>query len=75
MAKEKKQADFKDPNNWYLLDEVCRFYHTATLSDAILHFEKCKEVFECNRYGVPNAMFSGATNSGVTARNISLIRS
>jgi hypothetical protein len=39
-------SKMRDVSNWYLLDEVCRFYHTALLSDVLPHFEKCKEVFD-----------------------------
>ena len=38
--------DWRKPENWYLLDEKCRCYHTALLEDAMEHFDKCKEVFE-----------------------------
>jgi hypothetical protein len=40
----KEQMSNKE--NWYLLDDVCRFYHTAILKDVFEHFEKCREVFD-----------------------------
>jgi hypothetical protein len=36
----------RDKNNWYMFDDVCRFYHTAMLKDVFEHFEKCREVFD-----------------------------
>lgn len=47
MAKDSSDEALKDKNNWYMLDDVCRVYHTAMLKDAMEHFLKCKEIFEC----------------------------
>lgn len=45
MNKEEMQK----VENWFLLDDVCKFYHTVMLKDAMEHFEKCREVFDrCN---------------------------
>ena len=43
--------------NWFLLDEVCKQYHTTTLEYAANQFVAAKEVQRCN-IGVP-----AATNS------------
>lgn len=40
------KEQMRDKNNWYLFDDVCRFYHTAMLKDVFEHFEKCREVFD-----------------------------
>ena len=40
------REQMRDKNNWYLFDDVCRFYHTAMLRDVFEHFEKCREVFD-----------------------------
>lgn len=45
LARSKKSEDMSKPTNWYMLDEVCRFYHTAMLSDAMQYFEGCREIF------------------------------
>lgn len=43
------KEEMRKTENWFFLDEVCRFYHTAILKDAMEHFEKCREVFDrCN---------------------------
>jgi hypothetical protein len=38
----------KDKDNWYMFDEVCRFYHTAKLKDAVYSFLQAKEAMECH---------------------------
>ena len=40
------KEQMRDKENWYLFDDVCRFYHTAMLRDVFEHFEKCREVFD-----------------------------
>lgn len=39
-------SEMRLTDNWYLLDEKCRFYHTARLRDTFEHFEHCREVFD-----------------------------
>lgn len=46
MAKDNDtdKPAFREKENWYMLDEKCRCYHTAMLKDAMEHFIKCKEI-------------------------------
>jgi len=49
MAKSDADEDLGKQDNWFLLDEVCKYYHTAKLEDALVHYLKCKEIFECKK--------------------------
>jgi hypothetical protein len=74
MSKEKTAVSFTDPTNWYMLDEVCRFYHTAMLGDAILQFEKSKELFECKERDARNAGVLVVPNYGDIVKSATLTR-
>jgi len=43
-------VSMKDPNNWYMFDEVCKHYHTAKLKDAVYSFLQAKENMECHNH-------------------------
>jgi hypothetical protein len=58
----------RDTSNWYMFDDVCRFYHTAILSDVLPHFEKCLEVFRCPGLPVQYAEGGECLGLGDTVR-------
>jgi len=47
----------KKEENWFLLDELCKQYHTTTLEHAVNQFVAAREVQRCN-IGVPAAINS-----------------
>lgn len=55
MARELDEEKMNQPANWYMFDEVCRFYHTATLKDATDEFIKIKEIMRWHNVGTPFA--------------------
>jgi hypothetical protein len=66
-------AQMRDEHNWYMFDEVCRFYHTAMLCDVLPHFEKCKEVFDgCRPLDAHNAEEMVPLGLGDTVRLVDL---
>jgi len=54
MAKSDKDEDLGKQDNWFLLDDVCKFYHTAKLKDVLVHFLKAKEILECKPQKQPS---------------------
>ena len=50
MARKDDDKSLNDINNWFLLDETCPKWHTATLEDATNQFLKAKEVL---KWGMP----------------------
>jgi len=61
MAKSDKDEDLGDKNNWFLLDDVCKFYHTAKLKDVLIHFLKAKEVLKCKPQKQPSMIIQSPT--------------
>jgi hypothetical protein len=47
MAKDDSDEALQKQDNWFMLDKVCRFYHTAMLEDAATHFLIAKEAMKC----------------------------
>ena len=47
MCKDDTVEGRADENNWYLLDEVSKQYHTTTLEYAVNKFFTAKEVMRC----------------------------
>lgn len=69
--------EMRRTDNWYLLDEKCRFYHTAVLKDTMEHFELCREVFDkkchpINQLDALNAVALGHQGLVGTARDADL---
>lgn len=63
MAREDTDEALKDPENWFMLDEVCKnehtgkmMYHTTTLEDGINHFLRAKRSLECQRRLTPSRL-------------------
>lgn len=54
MAKKIGTKDLEKQENWYMFDEVCRFYHTATLEDVGRKFATTKEVMRWQGVETPN---------------------
>jgi len=44
MAKKTGDENLAKQENWYMFDEVCRFYHTSTLQEAGKKFATLKEI-------------------------------
>lgn len=66
MVQNDNDKFMNDIGNWFLLDEVCRHWHTAKLEDAANQFLKAKEVMHQwargeTRYAVPSAIGLGQT--------------
>jgi hypothetical protein len=47
LCKDDTVEGRKDANNWFLLDEVSKQYHTTTLEHAVNKFYTAKEVMRC----------------------------
>ena len=47
LCKDDTVEGRKDENNWFLLDEVSKQYHTTTLEHAVNKFYTAKEVMRC----------------------------
>ena len=53
MARELDEESLKKAENWYMFDEVCKFYHTSMLKDATDDFIKIKDLMRCQNVETP----------------------
>lgn len=54
MARKLGEENLKKQENWFMFDEVCRFYHTTTLEDAGRQFASMKEIMKCQGAAIPD---------------------
>ena len=47
MCKDDSDEGLNDPDNWFLMDDVCKRWHTTTLKDAAERFIRAKETMKC----------------------------
>lgn len=47
MCKDDSDEGLSNLDNWFLMDDVCKRWHTSTLKDAALKFIKAKELMRC----------------------------
>jgi len=55
MAKDNNPDAFEKIDNWFMLDERCKYYHTAMFEDAVKTVLKSREVLKCHAYNAPAA--------------------
>jgi hypothetical protein len=48
--------------NWYLLDEACKRWHTMTLEDAYEYFTECNRRYKCLESDAQNVIVGGLRN-------------
>lgn len=47
MCKDDSDEGLNDESNWFLMDDVCKRWHTTTLKDAAEKFMRAKEAMRC----------------------------
>lgn len=45
MCRDEKAEDMSSPDNWFLMDEVCKPWHTKKLEDAVEQFRTGKDMY------------------------------
>ena len=60
LAKSTYPKEMVKEENWFMVDEVCKRYHTTTLKYATDQFTRAKEILRCQLGGrLPSAPSAG----------------
>jgi hypothetical protein len=71
MCKDDSDEGLVKIDNWFLMDDICKRWHTSTLADAAKQFIKAKEIMKCKTGLVaPSVISTVHQNSGGIANSM-----